>query len=133
MSPLSTKYNKHILVCTKEREEGSQRGSCSVSGGLDIRNQLVRLINSNGLKGKVRATKSGCMDCCEVGPVVVIYPQNIWYVGVSQDDIDEIFNRSILKDQIIKRLIANENTWKELSLLRKKSNIDLQKSLTKKL
>ena len=49
------------------------------------------------------------------------------------DDIDEIFNRSILKDQIIKRLIANENTWKELSLLRKKSNINLQKSLTKKL
>ncbi|SVA77372.1 uncharacterized protein METZ01_LOCUS130226, partial [marine metagenome] len=49
--------------------------------------KFVQLINQHGLKGKIRANKSGCLDACEMGAVIVIYPNNIWYTRVSVDDV----------------------------------------------
>ncbi|SVC11175.1 uncharacterized protein METZ01_LOCUS264029, partial [marine metagenome] len=68
------KYKKHIFVCINERPPDSPKGCCASGGGSDIRYEFVKLINEHGLKGKVRSNKSGCLDACEVGPAVVIYP-----------------------------------------------------------
>ncbi|MBH10548.1 MAG: ferredoxin [Candidatus Marinimicrobia bacterium] len=114
----SSKYKKHILVCVKERPNGHPRGSCIEFGGMDIRTKFVQLINKHNLKGIVRASKSGCLDICEVGPNVVIYPQNIWYTGVTIEDVEEIFLSSVLNDEIVKRLVATAATWGKWSLLR---------------
>ena len=57
--------------------------------GMDLRKELVKMINDNGLKGKVRANKSGCLDVCEHGPAVVIYPEGHWYLGVEKKDLKE--------------------------------------------
>ena len=113
------KYNKHIFICINERGENSQRMDCASCGGKEIRLEFVKLINQYGLKGKVRANKSGCLDVCELGAAVVIYPENIWYVKVK--DVKEIFERSILKDEVIKRLVVNKNSWSELEKVRKRS------------
>ena len=121
MSTDSSKYKKHILVCVKERPNGHPRGSCFEFGGLGIRTKFVQLINKHNLKGVVRASKSGCLDVCEVGPNVVIYPQNIWYTDVSIDDVEEIFLSSVLKNKIVKRLVASNKTWDRWSSLRKDS------------
>ena len=56
---------------------------------MDLRKELVKMINDNGLKGKVRANKSGCLDVCEHGPAVVIYPEGHWYLGVEKKDLKE--------------------------------------------
>lgn len=122
----SSKYKKHILVCVKERPQGHPRGSCLEFGGMDIRTKFVQLINKHKLKGVVRASKSGCLDICEVGPNVVIYPQNIWYTGVSINDVEEIFLSSVLKNKIVKRLVASNKTWNKWSLLRKDSTKKLK-------
>ena len=82
--------------------------------------EFVKLINQYGLKGKVRANKSGCLDVCELGAAVVIYPENIWYVKVKVKDVKEIFERSILKDEVIKRLVADKNSWSELEKTRRR-------------
>ena len=79
------------------------------------------LINESDLKGKVRANKSGCLDVCEIGPAVVIYPQNIWYTGISVEDVDEIFEKSIIKDEVVDHLVSGEKNWSLLEDLRKKS------------
>ena len=87
-------------------------------GAMDIRMQFVKLINTYGLKGRVRANKSGCLDVCEMGPVVVIYPDNIWYTQVQIEDVDEIFHKSILEDGVIERLSADSGTWQQLKKMR---------------
>ena len=55
------KYDKHIFICTNDRGDNSTRQSCGRRGGLEIRKEFVRLVNEHGLKGKVRANKSGCL------------------------------------------------------------------------
>ena len=112
-----SKYDKHIFVCVNERSDNSQRGSCAKCGGLDIRMRFVQLINEYGLKGVVRANKSGCLDVCELGPVVVIYPDTVWYTNVKLDDVDEIFQSNIINNVAVNRLAADKNTWSKLQLL----------------
>jgi (2Fe-2S) ferredoxin len=111
-------FEKHILVCTNERAEDSPRGSCARCGGNEIRVKLAELLKQNGLKGRMRASKTGCLDACELGAVVVIYPQDLWYVGVKPEDAEEIFNTSILGDGIVERLVATEASWEKLKALR---------------
>ena len=115
------KYNKHIFICINERGENSQRMDCASCGGKEIRLEFVKLINQYGLKGKVRANKSGCLDVCELGAAVVIYPEKFWYIRFKFKDVKEIFERSILKDEVIKRLVVNKNSWSELEKVRKRS------------
>ena len=112
------KYDKHIFICINERDENNPKGDCTRCGGKDIRMKFVQLINQYGLKGKIRANKSGCLDACELGAAVVIYPDNIWYTRVSVNDVDEIFKTSILKNGVVKRLVATKDTWNELQIIR---------------
>ena len=114
-----SKYKKHIFICINERDPNSPKGDCASCGGMQIRMKFVQLINKNGLKGQVRANKSGCLDACEFGTVIVIYPDNIWYTNVSLDDVEEIFDTSILNDKIVHRLEATIKTWQDLSSIRK--------------
>ena len=112
------KYKKHIFVCINERPPDSPKGCCASGGGSDIRYEFVKLINEHGLKGKVRSNKSGCLDACEVGPAVVIYPGGLWYTGVTVNDVPEIFEKSVLNDKPVDRLLASEKTWDGLAKLR---------------
>jgi (2Fe-2S) ferredoxin len=115
---MTKKYQKHIFICINERDENNPKGDCARCGGKDIRLKFVQLINKHGLKGKVRANKSGCLDVCELGAAVVIYPDNIWYTQVTVNDVDEIFETSIIKDGIVERLAATHETWNKLKSIR---------------
>ncbi|MEE2876655.1 MAG: (2Fe-2S) ferredoxin domain-containing protein [Candidatus Neomarinimicrobiota bacterium] len=112
------KYEKHIFVCINERPPDSPKGCCSALGGKEIRYEFVKLINQHGLKGKVRSNKCGCLDACEFGPTVVIYPEGLWYTGVRVEDVLEIFKKSVLKDEPVHRLLATSKTWSKLSSVR---------------
>ena len=114
------KYDKHIFICTNDRGSDHPRGDCVRCGGLNIRMRFVHLINKYGLRGKVRANKSGCLDVCEIGPAVVIYPQNIWYTGITVENVDEIFDKSIINDEVVDHLVSDEKTWISFEDLRKK-------------
>ena len=95
------KYNKHIFICINERSDCSTKGDCSSVGGKEIRMRFVELINKHALKGKVRANKSGCLDVCEMGPAIVIYPLGVWYTNFKLSDVDEIFEASVLNLSLI--------------------------------
>ena len=111
---MKPKYKKHIFICTNERPLDNPKGDCIRCGGMDIRMKFVKLINQHGLKGKVRANKSGCLDACELGAVVVIYTDNIWYTRVEVHDIDEIFVTFVLKR------LYNKRENKEFELINQK-------------
>ncbi|MEA1880799.1 MAG: (2Fe-2S) ferredoxin domain-containing protein [Candidatus Marinimicrobia bacterium] len=119
------KYNKHIFICINERPECSAKGDCSRKGGKDIRLRFVQLINEHGLKGKVRANKSGCLDACEMGASIVIYPQGIWYSEVQLEDVDEIFNTSVLGNGIVDRIASTQETWDELNRIRNNKRVEV--------
>ena len=102
------KYEKHIFICTNDRGENSARKSCGNCGGLEIRKDFVDLITKSGLKGKVRANKSGCLDICEQGPAIVIYRQGFWYLGLERKNIQKIFEHSVIGDEPVQELIASK-------------------------
>jgi (2Fe-2S) ferredoxin len=54
--------------------------------------------------GKVRVNQSGCLDRCEEGPVMVVYPEAVWYTYVDQSDVDEIIDEHIVNGRVVERL-----------------------------
>ncbi|MFQ6611523.1 MAG: ferredoxin [Fidelibacterota bacterium] len=118
---MSQRYSKHIFVCVNERVVDHPKGSCARCQGSDVRLKFVELINASGLKGQVRANKSGCLDACEMGVSVVVYPDATWYTRVRVEDVEDIFNTSVLNDGIVERLAATAETWQELNHLRERN------------
>jgi (2Fe-2S) ferredoxin len=99
------KYEHHIFVCENYRDPSDPRGCCSAKGSKEIRAALKKEIKHRGLKGKVRANAAGCLDECQHGPVIVIYPEAVWYKNVSIDDVDEIIESHIIHNQPVARLL----------------------------
>src|SRR5215510_5477160 len=102
------KFQKHIFICTNQREPGSARGCCTERARGDLQKLFKTAISERGLKGSVRANKSGCLDQCEHGPTVVIYPEAVWYGGVRAEDIDEIVESHIVRGIPVARLVLPE-------------------------
>jgi (2Fe-2S) ferredoxin len=98
------RFEKHIFVCENVRPSEDPKGCCSAKGSLEIRALLKKRIKELGLKTKVRANSSGCLDACEFGPSIVVYPEEIWYGGVTIDDVEEIVQEHILNDKPVERL-----------------------------
>ncbi len=99
------KYEHHIFICTNQRDPGHPRGSCDSSGSGELHKLFKTAVAKRGLKGKVRANKAGCLDQCEHGPNVVVYPDAVWYGFVSPADVDEIIDSHIVGGKPVERLI----------------------------
>ncbi|HEX8727719.1 MAG TPA: (2Fe-2S) ferredoxin domain-containing protein, partial [Ktedonobacterales bacterium] len=78
-------WEKHIFVCTSGKYCPEVDGD-----GLGVHAALKRQVAAAGLKGRVRVNHSGCMDQCVHGPMVVVYPETVWYAGVRPEDVEEI-------------------------------------------
>ena len=101
-------YKKHIFVCENIREGGPEVKSCGRSGGAELRLILKKMVQEHGLKKDIRINSAGCLGACDHGPVMVIYPQGVYYGGFSEPDLDEIFKKTILKDEIIDHLVIDD-------------------------
>ncbi len=98
------RFEKHIFVCENKRPDGHPRGCCADKGGAAIRAAFKSRIKQLGLQTKVRANASGCLDACEFGATVVVYPEQIWYGGVTVDDVEEILHEHIISNKPVERL-----------------------------
>ncbi len=112
------RFEKHIFVCTNQRPEGHPRGCCHDKGSMETRLAFVKGLTARGLKGKVRANKTGCLDACELGTTVVIYPEGTWYLGVTPGDVEEILDTSVTGDGIVNRLVAGPDDWEHIRQIR---------------
>lgn len=99
-------YEKHIFVCINERSDG--RKSCGLEVGMALIEKFKKLQNEAKLPLKIRAQKAGCFDTCGFGPMVIIYPEGIFYKNVSIDDVDEIFESHVKNNKIVARLVLNK-------------------------
>ena len=97
-------YKHHIFFCTNKREDGS--ACCQNFDAQGMRDYAKKRSKELGIagKGNVRVNTAGCLDRCEQGPVVVVYPDDVWYTYVDQEDIDEIIDEHLVHGRIVKRL-----------------------------
>jgi (2Fe-2S) ferredoxin len=96
-------YKSHIFVCTNQRPAGHPKGSCAEKGSEKLRNYMKVRAKELGVSGRVNS--AGCMERCELGPVMVIYPEGIWYSYRDAADIDEILTTHVVGGGRVERLM----------------------------
>ena len=94
----------HIFVCTSSRPNGQQKGFCHTKSAVDLLSGFMEEIEERGLGGEVFVSNTGCFALCEKGPIVVVYPDNVWYGAVTPDDVEEIMDEHIEGGSPVKRL-----------------------------
>ncbi len=99
-------YRKHVFCCVNERPDDHPRGCCKLKGSVRLRNYLKARAKELGLDD-VRVNQSGCLDRCELGPTMVIYPEGVWYSYASAEDIDEILQVHLVEDGRVERLLLH--------------------------
>ncbi len=100
----SIPYARHVFVCTNRRPDGSSRGCCAAKGADEIRDRLKAAVKDRRLPIKVRVNAAGCLDFCEQGVAICVYPENVWYGRVTTADIDEIVERHLMAGVPVDRL-----------------------------
>ena len=89
-------YERHVFFCTNERPVGHPRGCCKAKGSEALRNYMKARAKQMGLKG-VRINNAGCLDRCELGPTMVIYPEGAWYRCNTMEDVDRGLSEHLQK------------------------------------
>jgi (2Fe-2S) ferredoxin len=99
-------YKHHVFFCLNERDEGASRPSCGRQDAQAMQEYAKKCVKALGLsgKGEIRINKAGCLDRCDEGPVLVVYPEGVWYTYVDKSDIDEIIESHFVKGQPVERL-----------------------------
>ena len=96
-------YKAHIFCCTNRREPGHKRGCCAEKNAEELREYMKARVKELRLP-KTRVNNSGCLDRCELGPCMVIYPEGTWYSCKTKEDIDEVIQEHLLGGRVVKRL-----------------------------
>ena len=101
---MSSYYKHHVFFCVNQRDDGAAR--CAGKGAQVMRDYAKKKIKALKLSGpgKCRINNAGCMDRCDEGPVIAIYPEGVWYTYVDKEDIDEIINEHLINGRIVARL-----------------------------
>jgi (2Fe-2S) ferredoxin len=102
-------FERHVFVCHNTRPADAPRPSCTTDGKSELFTQLQMLAKAAGLGATVRINKSGCLDQCEHGPTVVVYPDAVWYGRVKPEDAAAIVEEHLVGGRQVERLrTANE-------------------------
>jgi (2Fe-2S) ferredoxin len=97
-------YRHHVFFCTNFRADG--RACCQNHQAQEARDYVKSKIKELGESGpgRIRINQAGCLDRCGLGPVLVVYPEAVWYRYESHDDLDEIVEQHLLSGEIVTRL-----------------------------
>lgn len=101
---METYYQHHVFFCLNKREDGSN--CCTDHGAeaaFDHMKAQVKKLNLNG-KNKTRVNRASCLDRCGEGPLLVVYPEAVWYTFVDLEDIDEIISSHLQAGKLVERL-----------------------------
>ncbi len=87
-------YRVHVFYCTNVRPQIHPRGSCARKNSVQLRDYMKKKAKEMDFEqeGRVRINASGCLDRCELGPTMVVYPNGVWYRYESESDVDEILD-----------------------------------------
>ena len=102
--PAQPHFSHHVFFCCNQRKNGS--ACCEDHGASELRAYAKNRVKQLGLsgEGKTRINQAGCLDRCELGPVLVVYPEGVWYTYVDRSDIDEIIEQHLQQGRVVDRL-----------------------------
>ncbi|KPK37456.1 MAG: 2Fe-2S ferredoxin [Gammaproteobacteria bacterium SG8_47] len=97
-------YKRHLFFCLNTREDGSQ--CCAQFGTAELRKYAKERTKELGISGPggVRVNIAGCLGRCEEGPVAVVYPEEVWYSFVDEEDVEEIVTEHLVHGRVVERL-----------------------------
>jgi (2Fe-2S) ferredoxin len=97
-------YEPHVFVCQNQRPADHPRGCCRDKGSQEMHAYMKGRAKELGIK-TTRINQSGCLERCEMGPAMVIYPEGTWYSYKTQEDIDEILQSHLIEGKPVARLL----------------------------
>lgn len=102
----------HVLVCTNTRPPGHPRGSCGEKGGSQLLTQFMSEIEKNSLFASVIVTGSSCIGPCPLGPIVIVYPEGVWYQKITKpEDVSTIVKEHLMEGKPVERLKLPDAIW----------------------
>lgn len=96
-------FLRHVFACHTQRPPGHPRGSCGAAGAQPLWERMAKKVEAAGL-GDLGFSASGCMGFCSAGPLMVVYPEGVWYRPQTDADIDEIFETHLKGGRLVERL-----------------------------
>ncbi len=103
-------YGIHVFVCENERPSDHARGSCISRGSAPLREWFKEALDRHGIRRGNRVNRAGCLNYCELGPTVVVYPEGVWYAPKTRADVDEIVDRHLVGGEVVDRLRLRKAT-----------------------
>lgn len=104
------KPEKYVFVCTNDRPEGHPKGSCIQRGGAEVF-QTFRDLQGEKMLLHFKVVATGCLEPCLAGPTVVVYPDNVWYGGVTVGDVEGIIDEHLVGGRPVGLLILDEEDF----------------------
>lgn len=105
------KPEKHVFICAQNRPPGHPRGSCAERGCGEVLEEFLMQLQQRNCFDKIAVTNTGCIGPCGSGPNVLVYPEGIFYGGVTKEDVNEIYESHLLGDTPVERLKVAEDIW----------------------
>jgi (2Fe-2S) ferredoxin len=105
------KPERHVLVCLNARPPGNPKGSCAEKGAEQVFDHLKALVKERGLGDRVIVNRANCLKHCSRGVTVAVYPENVWYAGVTVPDTEQIFADHLKEGHAVERLLMPDIPW----------------------
>lgn len=99
-------FARHVFICQNERAADDPRGCCAARGSSEVQEAFKRELKARNLARTIRANRAGCLDACEHGVSVVVYPDGVWYGRVSAADVPEIVEKHLVGGTPVERLVV---------------------------
>lgn len=100
-----TIYRSHVLICTGT--------GCVSSGAKTIKEALEEELAANDLTNEIKIVETGCHGFCEKGPIMIVYPEGVFYCELTSDDVAEVVEEHLLKGRTVERLLFKEPMTEE--------------------
>ena len=102
---------RHVLVCLNSRPPGNPKGSCAEKGAETLFDRLKAMVKDRGLGERVIVNRTSCLKLCSRGITVAVYPENVWYAGVKEADLEEICSSHLEQGRPLTRMLMPDIPW----------------------
>jgi (2Fe-2S) ferredoxin len=102
---------RHVLVCLNTRPPGNPKGSCGEKGSESVFDGLKAFVKANGLGDRIIVNRTNCLKHCSHGITVAVYPENVWYGGVTPADVEAISRDHLMEGRPLSRLLMPDIPW----------------------
>jgi len=99
-------FRHHVFVCTQQKAEGVP--CCAAHRSHELLEKLQRELSSRRLDQDVQVTSCGCLGTCDHGPMVLVYPEGVWYSGVTPTDVPDIVASHLARGKVLTRLARSD-------------------------